>query len=518
MNNDLRLLQAASRQHLYYFVRKSFETLHPGKAFVPAWCVEAMCRALERAAAGETPRLLITAPPRGLKSLSASVCLPAWMLGRDPSLRIIVASYGQDLAAKHARDFRTLIRSPWYRQYFPAMARELKRDADAEIITWAEGGRRAVSLHGPLTGFGADMVIIDDLMKAGEAWSEVKRQELRDFYEQVLVSRLDDKQKGQIIAVQQRLHEEDFAGYLLDKGNFAHLNLKAIAEEKESFELTRGRVHVRQKGEALCPERESLETLESIRRDIGSYAFSAQFQQNPVPPDGNRIRWEWFGTFDVAPHREELQFVVQSWDTAVTAEPTSDFSVCTTWGYREGTWHLLDLYRGRLEYPALKQMVIEMRRRWLADRVIIEYASSGIPLVRKLRMEGNTDVIGYRPEHNKEVRVVAQTDRLVDGSFLVPAHADWLAAFRHELQSFPNGRHDDQVDSLTLFLEWTGWRRGRSWQQCQLNGGRPEGRRRDFDRDRSARTRPQGQRSSGFNARRYLDELVRPPTNAPSLF
>lgn len=519
MTHDPRVLQAAVRRHLYYFVRKSFGTLNQGKAFAPTWSVEAMCRDLEKTAAGETPRHLTTAPPRGLKSMCASVCLPAWLLGHDPSKRIIVASYGQDLAAKHARDFRTLIHAPWYRHYFPAMAGELKRDTDAEIITWAEGGRRAVSLNGSVTGYGADILIIDDLMKAGEAWSEVKRQELKDFYEQVLFSRLDDKRTGQIIAVQQRLHEDDFAGYLLAKGNFSHLNLKAIAEEEERFELTHGRFHVRAKDEALCPEREPLEILEAIRREIGSYAFSAQYQQNPVPPGGNRIRWEWFDVYDVAPDREELQCVVQSWDTAVTAEPTSDFSVCTTWGYREDTWYLLDLFRSRLEYPALKSMVVEMHRRWRADRVIIEYASSGIPLVRELRQEEKMNVAGYRPEHNKEVRVATQSDKLVNGRFLVPDRADWLAPFRHELQAFPNGRYDDQVDSLTLFLEWTSSRPGRRWQERTLHGGRRPGRRPEGgDRDRPERVRPQGHRSTSFNARRFLDDLVRPRSDIPSLF
>lgn len=514
MRHDPRLLGAASREYLYYFVRRAFGTLNPGTTFVPTWSAEAMCRSLEKAEAGKTPRLLITAPPRGLKSMCASICLPAWVLGHDPSKRIIVASYGQDLAAKHARDFRTLIRSPWYRETFPAMAREPKRDTDPEIMTWAEGGRRAVSLHGPVTGFGADMLIIDDLMKAGEAWSEVRRQELKTFYEQVLFSRLDEKRTGQIVAVQQRLHEDDFAGYMLDKGTFAHLNLKAIAEEEERFELTQGRVHVHRKGEVLCPEREPLETLEAMRRDIGSYAFSAQYQQDPVPPDGNRIRWEWFDTYDERPDRETFQMVVQGWDTAVTAEPSSDFSVCTTWGYREGAWYLLDLYRGRLEYPALKRMVVEMGRRWLADHVVIEYASSGIPLVRELRQDGHSDVFSYRPELNKEIRVVTQTDKLVNGRFLVPARADWLEAFRHELQAFPNGRYDDQVDSLTLFLEWIGSRRGRAWQAHTLHGGRRGGRRTQAgNRDRPNPVRAEGHPRTGFNARRYLDDLLgrRPP-------
>ena len=128
-------------------------------------------------------------------------------------------------------------------------------------------------------------------------------------------------------------------------------------------------------------------------------------------------------------------------------------------------------------------------------------------------------VTSYRPEQNKEVRVATQSDKLVNGRFLVPARADWLAAFRHELQAFPNGRYDDQVDSLTLFLEWTGSRRGRCWRKRMLHGGRPPRcRPRGGDRDRPERVRSPGRRSTRFNARRYLDELVRPRTKAPSLF
>ena len=119
MNQDRELFQAACRKHLYYFVRRAFETLHPDQEFIPAWYIETMCRELEKVADGETRRLLITLPPRGLKSICASVCLPAWLLGHDPTLKILVASYGQDLAAKHARDFRAVIESDWYRELFP---------------------------------------------------------------------------------------------------------------------------------------------------------------------------------------------------------------------------------------------------------------------------------------------------------------------------------------------------------------------------------------------------------------
>lgn len=319
MTVDPIVLKALWRSDFYYFVWKAFGILHPGQTFVPAPHVEAMCWQLQQVAEGRTRRLLITVPPRHLKSVCASVCSVAWMLGRDPALKVLVASYGQDLAAKHARDFRTLIDSPWYQRSFPRLRIHPKRNTEAEIMTTKGGSRKAVSLGGPVTGFGGDVLIVDDLMKAAEAQSATERQRVKDFYEQTLYSRLDDKQTGRIIAIQQRLHEDDLAGYLIDKGDYVHLNLRAIADEDETLTLNRGRFYHRRKGEPLCPDREPLSVLEEIRTQIGSFAFSAQYQQNPVPPEGNRVRWHWFGTYHERPSREAMQMVVQSWDTAATS-------------------------------------------------------------------------------------------------------------------------------------------------------------------------------------------------------
>jgi predicted phage terminase large subunit-like protein len=479
MMHDPRDLRASIlRQHLYCFVWKVFTTLHPGQRFIPAWHIEAMCQQLQRVYDAENRRLLITVPPRHGKSICTAVAFVAWAMGHDPSLRFLVASYGQDLANKHARDYRTVIEAPWYRSLFPAMQINPRRNTAAEIVTTSNGFRKSLSIGGPVTGFGGDILIVDDLMKADDARSETERARVKDFYEQTLYSRLDDKQTGAIIALQQRLHEDDFAAYLIDKGNFEHLNLQAIAEQNETFDLTKGRCHVRHKGEPLFPEKEPLETLKEMRRDIGSYAFSAQYQQNPVPPGGNRINLNWFGTYKERPPREYFQLVVQSWDTAMTAEPTSDFSVCMTWGFRERKWYLLDLFRDRLDYPDLKRRVISLRDRWNPGKVIVERAGTGIPLLHEFRNEGRGLLLGYQPLVDKVTRLEAQTAKLETGNFLLPEDAEWLEAFRHELRAFPNGRYDDQVDSMSQFLEWSGTRRGMSWQECELNGGRSPGRQR----------------------------------------
>lgn len=475
-----RLAAALLRSHLHLFVQKAFYSLHPGKEYEENWHVEAMCHALEQVTAGECRRLLITVPPRHLKSICTAVALPAWLLGRDPACKIMVASYGADLASKHAGDCRAIMETDWYRLLYPAL--RIERNTAQQLTTTRMGGRLAVSAGGAATGFGADFLIVDDLMKAADARLPSARQGVKEYYEQTLFSRLNDKQTGRIIAIQQRLHEDDLAAYLIDKGNFAHLDLPAIADEEARYPLPFGRTHRRRRGEVLFPQREPLTTLEEIRKDIGTFAFSAQYQQNPTPPEGNRVRWAWFGSFDEAPSRDELLTVVQSWDTAVTAEPTSDFSVCTTWGLRQDKkWLLLDVVRERLEYPALRSRARSLQERWQADAMVIEHAGTGVPLIQELRLAGHSEVWAHRPDADKETRLAAQCGKLEDGLVLLPVAAPWLAVFRQEVLAFPHGRYDDQVDSMAQFLDWTGSRFGRARVGQILNGGRPvrpQGRRR----------------------------------------
>lgn len=465
---DLRQARdALLRQHFAAFVMKVFQHINPGTPYEANWHVEAISHHLARVAQGELQRALITVPPRHLKSICSSVALPAWMLGHDPSLRFLVASYGSDLAVKHARDFRSVMESTWYREVFPKVS-ELKRASDQEVITQQGGVRRAVSLGGAITGFGADILIIDDLMKAADAFSDVERKRVKDFYEQTLFSRLDDKQNGRIIALGQRLHEDDFAGYLIEKGNFEELCLRAIAEEDETFDLGRGKTHKRRRGEALFPQREPLETLNNvIRVEIGNQAFSAQYQQSPVCLDSAHVRWDRIGTYDEALPRDRYLDVVQSWDTAMKSESHCDFSVGTTWGFYEGAWWLLDVVRVRLEYPELRRRVVEEANRWKARVVLIEEAGTGIPLIadmmaemRKVRQPRSGRVSwaprSYRPQVDKLTRLCAQTAKLEDGRVLFPSAAPWLDALKRELLGFPQVRYDDQVDSVSQFLDYFG--------------------------------------------------------------
>ncbi len=476
-----RTFSAARRTHFPLFLMKCFETLHPGAPPLQmAWYLHATCHALMEVHGGSQRRLVITVPPRHLKSITASVAFVAWVLGHDPTAQVMVASYSQDLARHHSNQTRMIIESDWYRRDFPGTRISERGNRALELATTAGGARKAVSVGGSITGFGADLIIVDDCMKADEARSPTVRQELRNWYDNTLLSRLNDKATGRIISIQQRLHEDDLPAYLLEK-DYPHLNLPAIATREEFIPIGAGRVHHRRVGELLNPDREDQATLDQLRRDLGPVAFSAQYQQEPVTPEGNMIRLEWFGTYDEAPPRHHFTKVVQSWDTGMTAQPTSDFSVCTTWGFERGDnkWYLLDVFRKRLDFPDLKRAVLDLHNPYRADKVVMEEAGSGYALYQDLRATGNPRPLMVRPVASKEERFNGCLAEVEAGYFLLPREAPWLEDFRRELQAFPDGKYDDQADSFSQFVLF----QMRNWRWLLQRQG-PDGRLQEVVRDR----------------------------------
>lgn len=467
------------------FIAAMFDVLHHdrGVRFVRNWHIEAMCYELERVIAGELTRLLITVPPRHMKTICASIGLTAWMLGHRPGSKIVLVSYGKDLSKENLLNLMRVMSSPLYRRLFPNTHVKL---SGMTIRTTAGGIVRATSVGGAATGMGADLIVVDDLMKGDDWNSQTARDTAWNFYVTSLQTRLDNSDKAAIVSIQQRLHEDDVAGHMIASGDYHHLNLPAIAVEEQRIPVGSGKVHVRRIGDVLFPQLVPQKRLDSLRRNGGDQFFSGQYQQNPVPPGGNRINWSHWGSYDELPKRDELELVVQSWDTGMTADPGSDYSACTTWGYREKQWYLLDVFRKRMNYGDLKRRVVHMAKHWGADRVIIENAASGIMLLRELRQEHAIagKLRSFTPRMDKELRFETQIDRLASGKFLIPVQANWLPEFRHECFSFPRGKNDDMVDSMTQFLMEMFAGRGRA----MLRDGRPEGRPRpkgqDFGRAR----------------------------------
>ena len=457
------LLNAILRSDFCSFVRAIFPIVSSGDTFLPNWHIEAMAHALDRVRRGECRRLIINVPPRSLKSICASVALPAFILGHDPTRRIICVSYAENLARKHANDYRAVMRSSLYRQLFPATRVSAAKDTELEVATTARGFRYATSTGGTLTGRGGNLLILDDPLKPQDAMSETARDSLRQWYANTLLTRLDNKATDGIVVVMQRLHVDDLVGHLLDQDGWETLILPAIAEAEETIPLSPTKYHHRRAGDLLHAERETRELLDEIKRSMGSGDFAAQYQQEPVPPGGNLIKWSWFGTYDEPPTWASGDKVIVSWDTAMSAQELSDFSVCCVLQVRKETVYVLDVIRARLEYPELKRKIIETHKRWrpAADNysLIIENKGSGMSLIQDLKQDGIYP-IAVKPDKEKILRMNAHTARIESGCVHLPRRAPWLDEFRRELMAFPASKYDDQVDALSQALDRAFSRRG----------------------------------------------------------
>jgi predicted phage terminase large subunit-like protein len=445
---------AILRRNFELFLQRSLMTLNPGQPFLPNWHIMAIAHRLERIRRGEITRLIINMPPRHLKSLTVSVAFPAYLLGLEPWHRVFAISYGGELSSKHASDFRSIVESAWYRRAFPEM--QILRSLEDEVLTRARGYRKSTSVFGTLTGLGGDIFIIDDPQKPVDAQSDTQRNRLNQWVSNTLMSRLDSKQTGVIIVVMQRVHLNDLSGYLMETGGWEVLSLPAIAEQDEIIAIGEGKYHRRAAGEALHPALEPLESLERLRHQIGSEVFAAQYQQTPVPPSGYMIRREWLRYWDKLPERTYRTRIIQSWDTAAKDGAQNDWSVCTTWMKVDNCFYLIDLTRGRYEYPRLRDIAIEQARKHRPHCILIEDASTGTALAQELKKSYFDGSVRLEPiERDKIGRLYIHQAKFEAGLVLFPKNAPFLPELEAELLTFPQGKTDDQVDSLSQALSYS---------------------------------------------------------------
>lgn len=445
------------RENFGAFLRQCFKTLHPDRRFLPNWHLELIGAYLQACAKGDIRRLIINLPPRALKSIAVSVAWPAFLLGHDPSRRIVTASYAANLSIKHSLDCRTIMQSEWYRRLFPETKLSGVQNEKHKFATTRFGHRIATSVGGSVTGEGGDILIMDDPQNPGQAMAEATRNQAAEWFDQTFVSRLDDKRKGAIVVVMQRLHEDDLTGHLLRKGGWEVLDIPAVAERDREYRCGTFRAW-RKEGQVLQAEREDAGMLAELKRELGSRAYAAQYQQNPAPEQGEMVRREWFRRHKVSP--EAFTRIVQSWDTGIKAGDRHDPSVCITFGEREGEAFVLDVTVLKAEYPELRRIVVRMAGEYGADAVLLEDKGSGQSLIQDIRAyEGAIAVLPICPVQDKVTRFAAVSAMIEAGMVSLPVEAAWLAAFEQEILAFPAGRHDDQVDALSQYLNW---RRGKT--------------------------------------------------------
>ena len=437
MNDQHEILQLAREDLACYCIalRRGFELAAHHELIIDA---------LERVERGEITRLMIWTPPRHGKSLIVSQLYPSWYLGRNPHKKIIASSYGQELSDDFGRQVRNLVSDPLHSLVFPDFHLATDSISMRRFSTSAGGDYYAVGRGGAMTGRGADLLLLDDLIKDScEAGSEQIRQMTYEWFTSVAVTRLQPD--GGIVLVSTRWHEDDLSGRLLREsrdGLWHVLSLPAIAERDESFRVAGG---------ALWPEKFPLSMLEQRRKEVGGAFWNSLYQQRPSAAEGTTFKRAWFAYYR---ERPAFKRIVQSWDTAYKTGAEHDFSACTTWGVTQNAFYLLSYWRGRVEFPELKKRMMWLASEYAPTQILIEDRASGQSLIQELKAETLLPIIAVRVDSDKISRAEAVTALFEAGRVFVPESAPWLLDYVDEMAAFPKGVHDDAVDSTTQALNY----------------------------------------------------------------
>jgi predicted phage terminase large subunit-like protein len=443
MGDKSQLALDAARGSLGAFCRLIYRRFQQPRHI--AYIIEA----LERLERGEIERLMIECPPRHGKSYLCSWLLPAWYIGRHPDQNIMHVSYGAALANDFGSRIRNTLSDPRFIRIFPHA--ELRPDSRAmnRFTTSAGGNYFGLGYGGPVTGRGANVLLIDDPIKSmAEAQSAAHRQTLRSYYESTLYTRLEPG--ARVVLISTRWHEDDLSGWLQRESEdpWTVITLPAIAEPDDPLG--------RPEGHALWPERYPAAKLAKIRRQIGSIAWLSEYQQRPAAIEGGTFKRSWWGTYDTAP--EKLRDIVFSLDTAFKVGRTNDYSVILVIGVtREHNYFLLDMVRGRYELPDLIRKAEALAERWPSvDRVLIEDKASGQSLIQVLRRSAGNhfSVIPIEVDSDKLSRAIAATPVVEAGRAFLPRNARWLSDFLDELSSFPSAPHDDITDAFAQAINY----------------------------------------------------------------
>lgn len=454
------------------FLHKAFTTINPQTSYQHNWHIDLIAEVLQQAYKGKLRRVIINIPPRYLKSMIINVAWSAYLLGVNPASRIISASYSKGLAAKHSLDSKLIINSPWYRNIFSKTQLTHEQNDKYKYITTERGYRIATSVGGTLTGEGGNFLLLDDPHNPAHIMSKTRRQNVHNWFEQVFASRLDDKKKGVIILIMQRLHQDDLSGYLLEKSDnlpseqkWYHLNIPAYNQHQQEYNIN-GKKFVFPACSYLHQQREGLAELAQIKSELGSFAFNAQYLQNPLSKNNSVLDYDKITRYEP----KELQILLdianseiyQSWDCAVKSKDYNDYSVCTSWLCANGKIYLLDLLRDKMEYPELKLAMIKQSQKFAnrkVNNILIEDKASGSALIQDLRQNNFYNIVPINPKLDKVTRFSACSVMFENGTVMLPKYASWLTDLEHELLNFPNSPHDDQVDSISQFLNWLSNRR-----------------------------------------------------------
>jgi len=483
----------------YEFVKQAWPWIEGDKPFSDGWHIGAICEHLEACNRRQIKNLLINIPPRCMKSTLVSITWPAFTWINNPQEQFLYSSFSMSLSLKHSVDCRRLILSPWYQERWGNRYQLFDdQNTKGSFENTKMGARIATSTGATVTGKGGSILVCDDPNNAKDGESDTIRENTLGWWRQVWPSRRNDIKTAIRVVVQQRLHEADVSGYIMANDSdeeWVKLILPMEYEENrksKTISLPSSNGHVWQdprttQGELLWSNHVDEKALNDLKKSLKTeYNIAGQLQQRPAPESGGILKKSWFKIWKEL-NPPELVYTIQSWDTALEARDRNAYSACTTWGvfYDENknpNVILLNLWRGRVEYPDLRSMaqrlyfdyrddgsrLVHGDGRFRPDMVLVEAKVSGISLIQDLIRAG-IPAIRFDPNKHgdkmKRVRLI--THLLEAGCVWVPAQPPDFSQLRNISEVliencilFPNAESRDLVDTLTqmlLRLNLSGW-------------------------------------------------------------
>jgi predicted phage terminase large subunit-like protein len=456
----------AAQESFLSFVRKEAPKMIPD--FVMGRHIELLCSKLQSVVEGECKRLMVFLPPRSTKSVICSMLFPAWYMGHYPAHEIMALSHSDQLASDFGRSVRDIVNDEDFQEMFNGVQLRADVKAAGKWMTNKGGKYYAAGVRSKLAGRGAHVAILDDVMSEDDSFSEAGRRYIKEWYPSGLRTRI--MPNGSIIIINTRYHYDDICGWLLKQesdnsmtNKWEVVKIPAWLDE-DAAELLEMEV-----GSSYFPEWKSNEMLqvdeEEIKASNGTRYWNALYMQDPQPDEGGIIKKKWFQWWDQE-DPPSCEFIIQTYDTAFSTAKTADFSVIQTWGIfgqmgadstGTETWiaHmiLLSNIKERFEYPELRRKAQEMHDLYRPDICIIEKKASGQSLLQDLRRAG-LPVLDYLPDRDKVSRVYASTPLMESGRVWLPEGQDWALDLYEEAITFPNAAHDDQVDAMTMGIQY----------------------------------------------------------------
>jgi predicted phage terminase large subunit-like protein len=496
------VLREECRRSLMSFVRRFWRTVEPRADFVEGWWLEALATHLEAVADGKIKRLIINVSPGSMKSLMTNVFFPAWIWGPmgQPSTRFLAVSYSSGLTERDNQRMGQVVLSELYKELWgdTVTAGENK----IKFQNGATGWKLASSTSGLGTGERADILLVDDPNNIQNVESDDIRTATNRWLREVMPSRLNSPEKSAIIVIQQRTHEDDATGVLMESEAtvWDHLCVPMRYEPQRHCRTSIGWSDPRtQEGELFWPERFPADEVDRLEREMGPYAASGQLQQLPSPRGGGIIKVEWWqlwppqddgsGEGWITQHDQsgnpildqngnpkrmmtypDWMYLLVSLDTAYTAKQENDWSACTVWGLfadraNNAKIMLVEAWRDRLELHALAQRVIETCRRRKADLLLIEDRAAGHSVsqeIRRIMTDGEWVVRLWNPKRTDKVARLSATEPLFAGGLVYAPARKWARMVIDEVASVPRGKYDDLSDTVSqalLYLRQVGMAR-----------------------------------------------------------